>query len=56
MEKALVEDLPAIPLFANEQRIAVQPYVHGLKVPPLGFNYLDAKAIWMDKREPHPWH
>lgn len=53
MERVLVEDLPAIPLFANEQRIALQSYVHGLKVPPLGFNYLDAKEIWMDKKEPH---
>ena len=53
MERVLVEDLPAIPLFANEQRIAFQSYVHGLKVSPLGFNYLDAKEIWMDKKEPH---
>lgn len=53
MERVLIEDLPAIPLFANEQRIALQSYVHGLKVPPLGFNYLDAKEIWMDKKEPH---
>ena len=51
MERVLIEDLPAIPLFANEQRIALQPNVRGFKVPPLGFNYVDAKEIWMDKKE-----
>jgi len=51
MERILIEDLPAIPLYANEQRIAIQPFVRGLKVSPLGFNYIDAKEIWLDRRE-----
>jgi len=51
MEKILGEDLPAIPLYSEERRIAVQPYVRGLKVPALGFDYVDAKDIWLVKKE-----
>jgi ABC-type transport system substrate-binding protein len=49
MEGLLKEDLPAIPLFSMQQRLALQPYVRGVKPPPLGFFYLDAKEIWLDK-------
>ncbi len=51
MEKILGEDLPAIPLYSEERRIAVQPYVRGLKVPALGFDYVDAKDIWLVRKE-----
>jgi ABC-type transport system substrate-binding protein len=51
MERNLEEDLPAIPLFMNEPRIAVQPYVRGLKIPSLGFDYLDVREVWLDKKE-----
>lgn len=51
IEKILSEDLPAVPLFSEEQRIAVQSYVRGVKVPALGFDYLDAKDIWLVRRK-----
>jgi len=47
----ILEDLPALPVSMNEQRLALQPYVRGVRVPALGFAYLDAKEIWLDKRE-----
>jgi ABC-type transport system substrate-binding protein len=51
MEQVLVEDLPALPIYSSEQRVALQPYVRGVKMPPLGFSYLDAKEIWLNKKE-----
>jgi ABC-type transport system substrate-binding protein len=50
-EAVLFEDLPAFPVTMNEQRLAVQPYVRGVRVPPLGFAYLDTREIWLDKKE-----
>ncbi len=49
IEKILKEDVPAIPLFFKQQRLAVQSYVRGVKIPALGFFFLDAKDIWLDK-------
>lgn len=49
IEKILTADIPAIPLFSSQQRIALQPYVRGVKTPPLSFFYLDCKEIWLDK-------
>lgn len=49
MENILSADIPAIPLFTNQQRIAVQPYIREVEVPLLGFYYLDASKIWLDK-------
>jgi len=49
IESLLQADLPAIPLFSRQHRLALQPYVRGVKPPPLGFFYLDAKEIWLDK-------
>ena len=49
IESLLRADMPAIPLFSRQQRLALQPYVRGVKAPPLGFFYLDAKDIWLDK-------
>ena len=48
-EKLLSNDMPAIPLYSRQHRLAVQPYVRGVKAPPLGFFYLDARDIWLDK-------
>ncbi len=47
IEDILYADIPAIPLFSRQQRLALQPYVRGAKIPPLGFLYLDAKEIWL---------
>jgi ABC-type transport system substrate-binding protein len=49
IEQILASDVPAIPLFSKQNRVAMQPYVRGVEVPPLGFYYLDAKKIWLDK-------
>jgi len=49
IEKFLSSDVPAIPLFSNQQRIAVQPYVRGVKVHPLGLYYLETRKIWFDR-------
>jgi len=49
IEAILNADVPAIPLFSRQHRLALQPYVRGVKPPPLGFFYLDAKDIWLDK-------
>jgi ABC-type transport system substrate-binding protein len=47
IEDILNADIPAVPLFSRQQRLALQPYVMGAKIPPLGFLYLDAKEIWL---------
>jgi ABC-type oligopeptide transport system substrate-binding subunit len=49
MEELLFADVPAIPLFSHQNRVAIQPYVRGIEYPSLGFYYLDAKKIWLDK-------
>ena len=49
IEQILNQDVPAIPLFSRQERLALQPYVRGVGIPPLGSFYLDAKEIWLDK-------
>jgi ABC-type oligopeptide transport system substrate-binding subunit len=49
IEAILNEDLPALPLFSQGQRLALQPYVRGVRVPPLGFAHLEAKEIWLSQ-------
>jgi ABC-type transport system substrate-binding protein len=49
IEQILISDVPAFPLFTVQNRIAMQPYVRGVEVPPLGFYHLDTKKIWLDK-------
>jgi len=49
IEDILRLDMPAVPLFSRQHRLALQSYVRGVKPPPLGFFYLDAKDIWLDK-------
>jgi len=52
IEEFLSSDIPAIPLFSNQQRIAVQPHVRGVKVHPLGFYYLETRNIWLERNNP----
>jgi ABC-type transport system substrate-binding protein len=52
MERLLASDAPALPLFFAEERFAVQGRVRGLKIPALGFSYLDTRFVWMEKKEP----
>ena len=49
IEKILISDVPALPLFSHQNRVAMQPYVRGVEVPSLGFYYLNARKIWLDK-------
>jgi ABC-type transport system substrate-binding protein len=49
IERQLRQDLPAVPLFSNELRMALQPYVRGVEISPLGFFYLDLRKVWLDK-------
>lgn len=49
IEQQLHRDLPAVPLFSNQLRMALQPYVQGVEVSPLGFFYLDLRKVWLDK-------
>jgi ABC-type transport system substrate-binding protein len=49
IEQILFQDVPSLPLFFHQNRVAMQPYVRGVEVPPLGFYYLDTKNIWLDK-------
>jgi ABC-type transport system substrate-binding protein len=49
IEQILEQDVPAIPLFSGQERLALQPYVRGVGIPPLGSFFLDAKEIWLDK-------
>lgn len=49
IEALLHMDMPAIPLYSRKHRLALQPYVRGVTPPPLGFFYLDAKDVWLDK-------
>ncbi len=49
IEKILHRDVPSLPLFSHQNRVALQPYVRGVEVPPMGFYYLDVRKIWLDK-------
>lgn len=49
IEAQLLEDLPVIPLFFLHQRLAVQRYVRGIKVPALGFSLMDMSLIWKEE-------
>jgi ABC-type transport system substrate-binding protein len=49
IEGILHADIPALPLFSHQNRVAMQSNVRGVEVPPLGFYYLDAKKIWLDR-------
>ena len=49
IERQLHNDLPAVPLFSNQLRMALQAWVKGVEVPPLGFFYLDLRKVWLDK-------
>jgi len=53
IEERLHKELPAVPLFTSQLRIALLPRVKGVEVPALGFFYLDLRKVWLDKeRQP----
>jgi ABC-type transport system substrate-binding protein len=47
IEKLLSEEVPAVPLFSERIRIAIQPQVRGVEIPAMGFIFLDVKNIWL---------
>lgn len=47
MEKLLYEEMPAVPLFSERILMAVQPQVRGVRIPALGFIFLDVRSIWL---------
>jgi ABC-type transport system substrate-binding protein len=51
IEKILFTDVPAVPLFSDRIRIAIQPEVRGVRLPAMGFIFLDVKDIWLGDRE-----
>jgi ABC-type oligopeptide transport system substrate-binding subunit len=49
IERILLEDRPVLPLYSIRRRLAVQPEVRGVKLPPLGYYFLSAKDIWFER-------
>ncbi|MGE5741707.1 MAG: ABC transporter substrate-binding protein, partial [Candidatus Aminicenantes bacterium RBG_16_66_30] len=47
IEKVLSDDAPAVPLFSERIRIAIQPRLRGVQLPAMGFIFLDVKDIWL---------
>ncbi len=47
IEKVLYDEVPAVPLFSERIRIAIQSQVRGLQVPAMGFIFLNVKDIWL---------
>jgi len=47
MEAILASEMPAVPLYTVRERIALQPEVRGVKITPLGVDYLDARDVWL---------
>jgi ABC-type transport system substrate-binding protein len=49
VEEVLLADVPAISLYSQQNRVAMQSRVRGVAVPHLGMYYLDAKKLWLKK-------
>lgn len=49
IEKILNEEVPAVPLFSPQPRLAIKPYVRGVQMPTLGFYFLNMQEIWLDQ-------
>jgi len=49
IQKILNREMPAVPLFTQQNQVAVQPFVKGIKNPPLGFYYLKMENIWVER-------
>lgn len=48
IENILLEEMPAIPLYSQQNLVAMQPHVRGVEVPPMGLYYLEAWNIWLE--------
>jgi ABC-type transport system substrate-binding protein len=49
IEDVLLEEVPAVPLYSQQNLVAMQPHVRGVEVPPMGLVYLEARKIWFDE-------
>jgi ABC-type transport system substrate-binding protein len=49
VEEVLLTEVPAIPLYTQQNRVAMQSRVQGVAVPHLGMYYLDAKNLWLER-------
>jgi ABC-type transport system substrate-binding protein len=49
IEDILLEEVPAIPLYSQQNLVAMQPDVRGVEVPPMGFYYLEVRKIWLEE-------
>ncbi len=48
IEKILYEEAPTVPLFTERVRVALLPQVRGVRLPAMGFIFLDVKDIWLE--------
>ncbi|MCP2518845.1 ABC transporter substrate-binding protein [Candidatus Aminicenantes bacterium AC-335-A11] len=49
IEKLLEEEVPAIPLYYSQERVAFQNYVRDIDISPLGFGTLNVRKVWLNK-------
>ena len=49
IEKVLMVDVPAIPLYSQQNRVVLQSRVRGVAVPHSGMYYLDTQKIWLER-------
>jgi ABC-type transport system substrate-binding protein len=45
IQRILNSEMPAVPLFSQQNQVALQPFVSGMKNPPLGFYYVKMKDV-----------
>jgi ABC-type transport system substrate-binding protein len=51
IDELLQLEIPSVPLYMQQNQVAMQPYVRGVEVPPMGLYYLKARNIWYEKEE-----
>lgn len=49
IENILKKEVPAIPIFSQQNRVAMQPYVQGVQIPAMGFYYIKMDKIRLEK-------
>lgn len=49
IQKILSLNMPAVPLFSQQNRVAVQPFIRGIVNPPLGFYYIKMKNVRIER-------
>ncbi len=48
-EKILYAEIPAIPLFSQQNRIVMHSHIHGVETPAMGLHHLNTASIWLDE-------